>query len=124
MTQIDNKTVSEELNEILKEVIQHYMEILRPGKYELSDNFTGEGIDTAKAKLQSLMLRERIDTAKSIEKQMGDKFDKLCRDVKSDPNLGNSTKSKKDNFLDGAELMLITPSIHVATLKSQVGEMQ
>lgn len=43
---------------------------------------------------------------KNLERGMISKFKELCEEVRTDPSAGNSSKSKKDNFLDGAEIML------------------
>jgi hypothetical protein len=52
------------------------------------------------------MNEEATQAIKDFEKAMIAKFEELCVEVRNDPNLGNSSKSKKDNFLDGAEIML------------------
>ncbi len=48
----------------------------------------------------------RLDGAKAVERLVIQTFEQLCKDIRTDPYLGNSSKGKKDNFLDGAEIML------------------
>lgn len=58
---------------------------------------------------------------KEIIRSAGDKFDELCKRARNEPNFGNSSKGKKDNFLDGAEIML-TSIQAVAAIKEKLGE--
>lgn len=52
------------------------------------------------------LLAKNNPDAKAVVNIAIAEFEKLCKQVRTDPNLGNSSKGKKDNFLDGAEVML------------------
>lgn len=54
-----------------------------------------------------------------LEQEMIKAFDELCKRVRSEPSFGNSSKSKKDNFLDGAEAMLTEVQYQVKELKDE-----
>lgn len=75
---------------------------------------------TALAAISKLMLEQRLAEAKHLEKETGKQFERLCREVETRPELGNSSKSKKHNFLDGAESMMLVPSIRIAELESKL----
>lgn len=69
-------------------------------------------------------IESRLEEAKRFERATGKKFDYLCERVRSEPSFGNSSKGKKENFLDGAESMILLPSIRREELEEQLSQQE
>lgn len=90
------------------------------GKDEYVLTATGQKLVNS---LLALLTEARVEEVKNYTSVMTRSFATLCQRVSEDPNLGNSTKSKKHNFLDGAEIILTDAQAHrfdrIKELKSE-----
>lgn len=64
--------LKEEIDKTLREMAQHYLEIVRPGEYEVSENFHGEGIDAASIAILTAF-NNHVDRSKPEKKSIDDK---------------------------------------------------
>lgn len=106
-------------DKVLDEILLELGLALHPAAYMTAEHDKSlKARDRAKAKLKALLVDARLSEAKSFEVATAKKFDELCERVRNEPSFGNTTKHKKDNFLDGAESMTLLPSIRRAELEA------